>query len=62
MKKTCNRCKALICEGGGCMLGYSNTFDLKKSLIRGYKESYPIEECPKPLTYRELCILAEKKE
>lgn len=45
MKKTCERCKALILDnskGGICTLGYK------------HEEYKPLEECPKPLNHTQL--------
>ena len=53
MKKSCDDCRAL--SGTKCSLGYKNKLKLiniNGSIInKGLK---PIEDCPKPKTYKEL--------
>tara|TARA_R110000772_G_scaffold36098_6_gene86692 strand:- start:11438 stop:11614 length:177 start_codon:yes stop_codon:yes gene_type:complete len=52
MKRNCNGCRAL--NGKICALGKKMTFTVKE--LEGYRiKTYkPLEECPKPKTYREL--------
>lgn len=49
MKKTCLGCRALNTSFGSCYLGYA--------VDANY---HPTENCPKPKTYKELCMAPRK--
>ena len=56
MKKTCDSCRAL--NGKNCSLGYKNETKLisfENRLIN--KGIVPLENCPKPKTYKKLLFL-----
>lgn len=60
MKHTCYGCKALLVDGSaaGCCLGYK----VVKRGIFGFPDDYtPLEECPKPMTYKQFIELPTKR-
>lgn len=64
MKKTCNGCRALryICGDWRCVLGYK--IKGEKISIHGlyYYSPKPVEQCPKPKTYKEYFDAEPKQE
>jgi len=71
MKKSCNKCKALI-EGTiyRCLLNFKLAYvevsfeeSCKVASVQAYGHSYriiPAEECPKPTTGKQLHVLLKK--
>lgn len=60
MKKTCNGCKALVknITGLGCVCELKHPIQSTKTLYGSIDIEYrPLEECEKPLTYKELVNL-----
>jgi hypothetical protein len=58
MKTTCDGCRAL--NGKNCNLGYKNKTKLIYFENRLINEGIvPLENCPKPKTYKELLILCK---
>ena len=60
MKHTCYGCKALLVDGGvaECRLGYK----MGKRCIFEFPDGYiPLEECPKPMTYKQFIELPTKR-
>ena len=67
MKRTCRRCKALAINHGynpRCYLGHRLDYELeyKGRFEFGFKNVYPLEECPKPLTIKEYENIVKNKE
>lgn len=59
MKRTCDGCKAFSeAHSGRCELGYKTTL---KDIHKSFFDWKPAEECPKPLTNKQLLSTARKE-